>query len=146
MQFTSLPCASQYRNYERKGRLFGIDASKVSLSSIIYYTDLIVVFRLIAADCGLVDPDDRDFYGNKRIELAGSLLSLLFEDLFKRFNQELRRVADTSLAKAMATPLDIVKHMRQVNHLAVNANKIILMDFRTQLQMVLLLLSRPETG
>lgn len=69
--------------------------------------------RLIAADNGLVEPDDRDFYGNKRIELAGSLLSLLFEDLFKRFNQELRRVADNNLTKTMASPLDIVRHMRQ---------------------------------
>ena len=34
---------------------------------------------------GITDVDDRDFYGNKRIELAGSLLSLLFEDLFKRY-------------------------------------------------------------
>ncbi|KAL2265476.1 hypothetical protein VTJ83DRAFT_6576 [Remersonia thermophila] len=29
--------------------------------------------------------DDRDFVGNKRLELAGQLLSLLFEDLFKGF-------------------------------------------------------------
>jgi len=34
--------------------------------------------------------DDRDYVGNKRLELAGQLLALLFEDLFKRFNVELK--------------------------------------------------------
>jgi DNA-directed RNA polymerase III subunit RPC2 len=70
-------------------------------------------FRLVMAERGDVEPDDRDFYGNKRIELAGSLLALLFEDLFKRFNTELKRIADSHLPKNMAAPLDIVKHMRQ---------------------------------
>ena len=47
--------------------------------------------RMLAA---MLDPDlvdDRDYYGNKRLELAGGLLALLFEDLFKRMNQELKR-------------------------------------------------------
>ena len=34
--------------------------------------------------------DDRDFVGNKRLELAGQLLSLLFEDLFKQFTHNLK--------------------------------------------------------
>ncbi|KAI1729131.1 RNA polymerase rpb2, domain 6 domain-containing protein [Ditylenchus destructor] len=73
----------------------------------------LMIRRLIQSERGDYEADDRDFYGNKRIELAGSLLSLLFEDLFKRFNSELKRIADSHLVKNLAAPLDIVKHMRQ---------------------------------
>ena len=45
---------------------------------------------------------DRDYYGNKRLELAGSLLSLLFEDLFKRLNWELKAIADKNIPKVRA--------------------------------------------
>ena len=38
--------------------------------------------------------DDRDFFGNKRLELAGSLMSLLFESLFKRLNSELKAIVE----------------------------------------------------
>ena len=38
--------------------------------------------------------DDKDYYGNKRLELSGQLLSLLFEDLFKTFNNNLKKFAD----------------------------------------------------
>ena len=56
--------------------------------------------------------DDRDYYGNKRMELAGSLLSLLFEDLFKKLNFELRTIADKNIPKVKAAQFDIVKHFR----------------------------------
>jgi len=53
------------------------------------YTAL-MVRRCICAQTDHSLLDDRDYYGNKRMELAGSLLSLLFEDLFKKFNWEVR--------------------------------------------------------
>eukprot|EP00388_Colpodella_angusta_P000296 GDKJ01001131.1.p1 GENE.GDKJ01001131.1~~GDKJ01001131.1.p1 ORF type:complete len:1201 (+),score=305.88 GDKJ01001131.1:22-3624(+) len=43
--------------------------------------------------------DDKDYLGNKRLELAGQLLALLFEDLFKRFNSDLKKQIDITLAK-----------------------------------------------
>jgi DNA-directed RNA polymerase III subunit RPC2 len=50
-----------------------------------------MVRRVIQAQLGQVNLDDRDYYGNKRLELAGQLIAILFEDLFKRFNSEVRR-------------------------------------------------------
>ena len=47
-----------------------------------------------------------------RMELAGSLLSLLFEDLFKKLNFELRTIADKNIPKVKAAQFDIVKHFR----------------------------------
>ncbi|PKI83324.1 Ret1p [Malassezia vespertilionis] len=47
--------------------------------------------------------DDRDYVGNKRLELAGQLLSLLFEDLFKKFNHDLKTNIDKVLKKPNRT-------------------------------------------
>ncbi|OAP64757.1 hypothetical protein AYL99_00729 [Fonsecaea erecta] len=49
--------------------------------------------------------DDRDYVGNKRLELAGQLLSLLFEDLFKKFNYEIKLKIDKELRKQNKTAL-----------------------------------------
>ena len=43
--------------------------------------------------------DDRDYVGNKRLELAGQLMSLLFEDLFKKFNNDFKANIDKVLKK-----------------------------------------------
>ncbi|KAI9891682.1 MAG: DNA-directed RNA polymerase III core subunit ret1 [Vezdaea aestivalis] len=47
--------------------------------------------------------DDRDFVGNKRLELAGQMLSLLFEDLFKKYNADLKLNIDKVLKKPNRT-------------------------------------------
>uniref|UniRef100_A0A6U4JF41 DNA-directed RNA polymerase subunit beta n=1 Tax=Phaeomonas parva TaxID=124430 RepID=A0A6U4JF41_9STRA len=72
-----------------------------------------LVRRVLKADKDRSQLDDRDYYGNKRLELAGQLLSLLFEDLFKRMNADLKRHADSVLSKANRTkPFDIIKNIR----------------------------------
>ncbi|KEZ43820.1 DNA-directed RNA polymerase III subunit RPC2 [Scedosporium apiospermum] len=68
---------------------------------------------LAARDPRLVD--DRDFVGNKRLELAGQMLTLLFEDLFKRFTSEVKLNIDKFLKKNnQAVALDPANMIR--NH------------------------------
>ncbi|KAF1899808.1 hypothetical protein Lal_00019940 [Lupinus albus] len=43
--------------------------------------------------------DDKDYVGNKRLELSGQLISLLFEDLFKTMISEVKSSADKRLDK-----------------------------------------------
>ncbi len=72
----------------------------------------LMVRRVIVAQ-GKKQTDDRDYYGNKRLELAGQLLALLFEDLFKKFNSELKRIVDQTILKQRTAQFDVVRHMRQ---------------------------------
>jgi DNA-directed RNA polymerase III subunit RPC2 len=72
-----------------------------------------MVRRIILTSTGRMKLDDKDYYGNKRLELAGQLMSLLFEDLFKRFNADIKRQADMVLSKAnRAEAFDVLKCFR----------------------------------
>ena len=57
--------------------------------------------------------DDRDYVGNKRLELAGQMLSLLFEDIFKDFTRQVKLNMDKLLSKANPTsewdPIPIIE-------------------------------------
>jgi DNA-directed RNA polymerase III subunit RPC2 len=59
--------------------------------------------RILMATHDESQVDDRDYVGNKRLELAGQLLSLLFEDLFKKFNHDLKLNIDKVLKKSSRT-------------------------------------------
>jgi DNA-directed RNA polymerase III subunit RPC2 len=71
--------------------------------------------------------DDRDYVGNKRLELAGQLLSLLFEDLFKKFNTDLKMNIDKVLKKQnRAMEFDAFNHMQSHgNHITLGMNRAI---------------------
>lgn len=69
--------------------------------------------RVAAAALDRSFVDDRDYYGNKRLELAGGLMALLFEDLFKRLNADLKRQADIQMSKASrAGQFDVARQIR----------------------------------
>jgi DNA-directed RNA polymerase III subunit RPC2 len=55
--------------------------------------------------------DDKDYIGNKRAEAAGQMLALLFEDLFKKFNTELKREIDLNLKKYSTKDYDVTRLM-----------------------------------
>ena len=73
----------------------------------------IMVRRIYDAQVGKQPLDDKDYYGNKRIEQAASMISVLFEDLFKTLNSEIQRRADNELPKLKSkedyTGLDLLK-------------------------------------
>lgn len=71
--------------------------------------------------------DDRDYVGNKRLELAGQLLSLLFEDLFKKFNSDLKSNIDKVLKKPNRTmEFDAFNHMASHgNYITLGMNRAI---------------------
>jgi DNA-directed RNA polymerase III subunit RPC2 len=51
--------------------------------------------------------DDKDYYGNKRLELAGDLMSLLFEDTFKILVSNLQKEINSHLSnKRQKNPYD----------------------------------------
>ncbi|KAI4184114.1 MAG: hypothetical protein L6R41_004968 [Letrouitia leprolyta] len=62
-----------------------------------------MVKRVLMAKCDSKLVDNRDYVGNKRLELAGSLLSLLFEDLFKKFCHDIKMTIDKVLKRPAQT-------------------------------------------
>lgn len=91
---------------------------------------LYVCFMVRRVLMAMHDPklvDDRDYVGNKRLELAGTLMALLFEDLFKKFNTDLKMNIDKVLKKPNRTmEFDAYNHMTSHgNYITVGMNRAI---------------------
>ncbi|KAF2840277.1 DNA-directed rna polymeras-like protein III subunit [Patellaria atrata CBS 101060] len=83
---------------------------------------LYIAFMVRRVLMAMQDPklvDDRDYVGNKRLELAGQMLSLLFEDHFKRFNHDFKMTIDKVLRKPQRT-----SEFDAFNHLQSHVNSI----------------------
>lgn len=59
----------------------------------------VMIRRMMEAIINKDAMDDKDYVGNKRLELSGQMVSLLFEDLFKTMIGEVIKTMDAILAK-----------------------------------------------
>lgn len=82
----------------QKQVLSHIECKQGNLAPKIRYLGL-MIRRVISAMSDERLIDDRDYYGNKRIELSGQLLTYLFEDQFKTMNAELQYAMGQALNK-----------------------------------------------
>lgn len=91
-------CREDAMHVLQKEFLSHVPCSTGNLGSKVRYFGM-MIRRLIDAMHDETLIDDRDYYGNKRLELSGQLISVLFEDQFKNMNTELQKMADMHLSK-----------------------------------------------
>lgn len=68
--------------------------------------------KLIKASLGLIQEDDRDYQGKKRLDMAGSLLAANFRQLFRNFTDVLQKI----LKKDIDNGADKINLQKAVKH------------------------------
>ncbi|KAI0527193.1 hypothetical protein KFK09_002792 [Dendrobium nobile] len=72
----------------------------------------VMLKRMMDAVLNVETFDDKDYVGNKRLELSGQLVALLFEDLFKTMNSQVASRMSKAYDKASrSTPLYFIHYM-----------------------------------
>ncbi|PKA51483.1 DNA-directed RNA polymerase II subunit RPB2 [Apostasia shenzhenica] len=73
----------------------------------------VMLRRMMDAVLNVETFDDKDYVGNKRLELSGQLVALLFEDLFKTMiSQVTNRMGQAYDKASRSTPLDFIHYIR----------------------------------
>uniref|UniRef100_A0A0D9V0X8 DNA-directed RNA polymerase subunit beta n=1 Tax=Leersia perrieri TaxID=77586 RepID=A0A0D9V0X8_9ORYZ len=73
----------------------------------------VMIRRMMDAILNADTFDDKDYVGNKRLELSGQLISLLFEDLFKTMNSNAVERLNHSSGKLHSSPLDLSQYINE---------------------------------
>ncbi|KAH9624107.1 hypothetical protein KSS87_020572 [Heliosperma pusillum] len=71
----------------------------------------VMLRRMLEAHLNKDAVDDKDYVGNKRFELSGQLLSLLFEDLFKTMITDVKKKVDAILIKNRSSRFDFSQYV-----------------------------------
>uniref|UniRef100_A0A8C9Y2M3 DNA-directed RNA polymerase n=1 Tax=Sander lucioperca TaxID=283035 RepID=A0A8C9Y2M3_SANLU len=74
-----------------------------------------MVHRLLLAALGRRELDDRDHYGNKRLDLAGPLLAFLFRGMFKNLLKEIRIYAQKFIDRGKDFNLELAIKTRIIS-------------------------------
>ena len=75
-----------------------------------------MVHRLLLAALGRRELDDRDHYGNKRLDLAGPLLSYLFRGLFKNLTKEVRMFVQHHIDRKKEFDLEMAIQLKTISN------------------------------
>jgi DNA-directed RNA polymerase II subunit RPB2 len=74
--------------------------------------------RLLLVMVGTNEPNDRDHFANKRLDLAGPLLAIIFRMLFKKMKMEMGRVLQKAVEASKGFNISLaVKHITITNGL-----------------------------
>ncbi|KAK6137249.1 hypothetical protein DH2020_028996 [Rehmannia glutinosa] len=111
--------------YEKEGRVLSILRDTFLANVPVHQNNFrpkcvyvaVMMRRMMEAILNKDAMDDKDYVGNKRLELSGQMLSLLFEDLFKTMNDEARKKLDSTLAKAHLRKRFDVSQFEQSMHI-----------------------------
>lgn len=71
--------------------------------------------RLIQAALGRTTEDDRDYYGKKRLDMAGALLSQIFRQQFRKLIEDMQKhfEKDINSSKFNRKNIEIEKYIKE---------------------------------
>ena len=79
------------------------------------YTISYPSLTFLSLDAGRRELDDRDHYGNKRLDLAGPLLAFLFRGLFRTLIKEMRLYAQKFIDKGKDFNVELAFKMSTIS-------------------------------